>query len=218
MPYLCSMDLSRAAAFSGVAFLVILFPGPSVLFIVSRAISLGRVPALITVVGNQLGELLQVGAVAFGVGAIVSTSELAFTVVKLLGAAYLVFLGMQTIRRGRSPALSAAELISAGPWQLLRQAVAVGVSNPKTSVFFAAVLPQFVDMRLGHVPIQMLVLGGIWAVIALASDSAWGLAASGVRSWLTRSPRRFPRMQAASGVVIVGLGVGLALSGRSTSS
>jgi threonine/homoserine/homoserine lactone efflux protein len=211
------VDLSRALAFAGVAFLVILFPGPSVLFIVSRAVSLGRVPALITVVGNQVGELIQVAAVAFGIGAIVTTSDIAFTVIKLLGAAYLVVLGIQTIRRGRSSRGLAPELGSVGRWRVLRQAITVGATNPKTSVFFAAMLPQFVDTRLGHVPLQMLLLGGIWAAIALVSDSAWGLAASGVRRWLTVSARRLPRIQAASGAVMVGLGVGLALSSRSTS-
>jgi threonine/homoserine/homoserine lactone efflux protein len=212
------MDLSRALAFAGVAFLVILFPGPSVLFIVSRAISLGRVPALITVVGNQLGELIQVVAVAFGIGAVVTTSDIAFTVIKLLGAAYLVFLGVQTIRRGRSASAATPQTAFVGRRRVFRQAVTVGVSNPKTSIFFAAVLPQFVDARLGHVPLQMLLLGVIWAVIALISDSAWGLAASGVRRWLTVSSRRFPRIQTASGAVMVGLGAALALSSRSTST
>lgn len=212
------MDPGRTLAFAGVAFLVIIFPGPSVLFIVSRAVSLGRIPALITVVGNQLGELIQVVAVAFGVGAIVTTSQIAFTVIKLLGAAYLVVLGIQTIRRGWASGGRVAQPLSVGGRRVLGQAVIVGVTNPKTSVFFAAVLPQFVDTRLGHVPVQMLLLGVIWAVIALVSDSVWGLAAGGVRRWLVRSARRSPRMQAASGAVMVGLGVGLAVSSRSSST
>ncbi len=206
-------------AFAGVAVLVILFPGPSVLFIVSRSLSLGRVPALITVVGNQAGELLQVCAVALGIGSLVATSETAFTAIKLLGATYLVYLGIQTIRRGDVPDGLAAGRSTASRRRVLAQAVTVGVTNPKTTVFFAAVLPQFVDVRLGHVPIQMLALGAVWAAIALISDSLWALAASRARDWLTASGRRiFRRMQIGSGAVMVGLGVGLALTSRSTST
>ena len=219
MTYPGRMDASRALAFAGVSFLLILFPGPSVLFIISRSLSLGRMPALITVAGNELGEFLQVCAVAVGIGALVAASDLAFTVIKLLGAAYLIFLGIQTIRRGRSHAeVVSTPPASTGRGRVLAQGITVGVTNPKTTVFFAAVLPQFVDARLGHVPIQILVLGVIWTAIALVSDSVWALAASGARAWLTTSARRLRRLQAGSGVVMVGLGVGLALTSRSTST
>ena len=209
-------------AFAGVALLVILFPGPSVLFIVSRSLSLGRRRlALLTVAGNELGELVQVCAVALGVGALVAVSAVAFTVVKLAGAAYLVYLGVQTIRSrpltagsGSRPGAPAG----VSRRRVARQAFVVGISNPKTTVFFAAVLPQFADPSLGHVPLQLLVLGLIWTVIALVSDSCWALAASAARSWFTGSARRLRRLHWGSGVVMIGLGVGLAVSGRPNSS
>jgi threonine/homoserine/homoserine lactone efflux protein len=206
-------------AFAGVALLLILFPGPSVLFIVSRSLSLGRVPALITVAGNELGEFAQVCAVAVGIGSLVAVSATAFTVVKLLGAAYLGYLGVQTIR-GRGPSSGAAPGRSDGIPRLrvLGQAFVVGISNPKTAVFFAAVLPQFAVPSLGHVPLQLLVLGLVWTAIALGSDSVWALGSSAARAWLVGSGRRWRGIQWGSGAVMIGLGVGLAVSGRPTSS
>ena len=170
-------------AFAGVAFLVILFPGPSVLFIISRSLSLGRMPALITVGGSALGEFVQVAAVAFGIGALVAASTVAFITIKLLGAAYLVYLGIQTIRRARHGIVPASSTsATARPQRVLWQGIVVGITNPKTMVFFAAVLPQFVVVKLGHVPLQLLILGLVWVAIALISDTAWALAASAART------------------------------------
>ena len=169
------MDANRTWAFAGVAFLVILFPGPSVLFIISRSLSLGRVPALITVGGNALGEFVQVAAVAFGIGALVAASTVAFITIKLLGAAYLVYLGIQTIRRARHGIGSAPPASATARRQrVLWQGIVVGITNPKTMVFFAAVLPQFVVVKLGHVPLQLLILGLVWVAIALVSDTRVG--------------------------------------------
>jgi threonine/homoserine/homoserine lactone efflux protein len=213
------MDPGRVLAFSGVALLVILFPGPSVLFIVSRSLALGRVPALITVAGNELGELVQVCAVAVGIGALVAVSVTAFTVVKLLGAGFLVYLGVQTIRaRGARSDHAAGRPAGIRHRRVFGQALIVGISNPKTTVFFAAVLPQFADPSLGHVPLQLLVLGLVWTAMALVFDTGWALASSAARSWLSGSPGRLRRLRWGSGAVMVGLGVGLALSGRPTSS
>ncbi|MGA8016118.1 MAG: LysE family translocator [Candidatus Dormiibacterota bacterium] len=213
------MDPGRLLAFAGVALLVIIFPGPSVLFIVSRSLALGRRPALITVAGNELGELVQVGAVAAGIGALVAASSLAFTVIKLVGAGYLVYLGIRTIRGGRLTLANPGRPVAAGSWRrVLWQAFVVGVTNPKTTVFFAAVLPQFVAARLGHVPLQMLVLGLVWTALALVSDGAWALAASAAGSWVGGSAGRRHRLGWGSGVVMVGLGVGLAVSGRPSST
>ncbi len=211
------MDANRTWAFAGVAFLVILFPGPSVLFIISRSLSLGRVPALITVGGNALGEFVQVAAVAFGIGALVAASTVAFITIKLLGAAYLVYLGAQTIRRARHGIGSAPPAPTARRQRVLWQGIVVGVTNPKTMVFFAAVLPQFVVVKLGHVPLQLLILGVVWVAIALVSDTAWALAASAARTGVITTQRRFRRLQIGSGAVIAGLGVGVALTSRSTS-
>ncbi len=212
------MDVARLLAFSAVALALIVVPGPSVLFIVSRAWSLGRQAALITVLGNAAGEFGQVVAVAVGVGALVATSVAAFTVVKLLGAAYLIYLGVQTIRRGRAGVpLPTSPAPPRSHGRIVWQGLVVGATNPKSMVFFAAVLPQFVAPGLGHVPLQLLLLGLVWVGLALLSDSAWALAAGAARAWFTSSPRRFGTAQAGSGMVMIGLGVGLVLTSRSAS-
>lgn len=154
-------------------------------------------------------------AVAFGVGALVAQSVVLFTVIKLAGAAYLVYLGVQAIRhRNQGDDSSAREVRSAAPRRtLFWQGFAVGVSNPKSIVFFIAALPQFVDFHAGGVPLQMIVLGLVFIVIALISDSAWVLLAGTARAWFARSPRRLGIVRGIGGGMLIGLGGLLALSG-----
>lgn len=197
------------------AFVLIALPGTSVLFVVSRALALGRRAALATAAGNAFGVYLQVVAVALGIGALVERSAAAFTAVKLLGAAYLVVLGLRTFRRRER--LSVAVNQGTPPWstrRVLCEGVVVGVLNPKAIVFFAAVLPQFAEPERRAVPVQLLVLGLVFVAMALVSDSTWGLAAGSARSWFMRSPRRLRVIGGASGLVVVGLGARLAFSGR----
>jgi len=202
-------------AFVFFAFVLILVPGPSVLFVVTRSLTLGRGAGVATVVGNTAGVYVQVVAVAFGLGALVQESIAAYTVIKLAGAAYLVFLGVQTFRHRRS--LVGALDAPVEP-KVLRRILAdgflVGMFNPKVIVFFMAVLPQFVDRSGGSVALQLLTLGAIFCAIGLLCDSMWALLAGAVRSWLVASPRRLAAIGGAGGVAIVGLGAGLALSGR----
>jgi threonine/homoserine/homoserine lactone efflux protein len=204
-------------AFTLAALLLIVVPGPSVLFVVSRALAYGRRTALITVAGNAAGSFVLAAAVAIGVGAIVATSAIAYTAVKLAGAAYLVYLGIRAFRHRRALREAFAErgtrLI--GTSRTWWEGFVVGVTNPKGAVFFAAVLPQFVDRGAGQVSLQMLVLGAIFAVLALASDGAWGVAAGAVRDWFGRSTRRLELVGGAAGLTMVGLGLGLAVTGRS---
>lgn len=203
-------------AFIGTAFALIVVPGPSVLFVISRGVTLGRRAAVATVVGNSAGVYVQVVAVALGVGALVERSLVVFSVIKLAGAAYLVYLGIQTWRhRGRLRAsLLAPAPVAPSRRRVVWDGFVVGVANPKAIVFFAAVLPQFVDPALGHVPVQLLLLGLIFVAIALVSDSAWGVAAGTARNWLARSPRRLEVIGGTSAVVMVGLAARLALTGR----
>ncbi|MFG2636331.1 LysE family translocator [Streptomyces sp. NPDC048362] len=207
----------RLAAFAALSFLLIVVPGPSVLFVIGRALAHGRRAALTTVVGNTLGAYVLVAAVALGVGSIVERSVLVFTALKLVGAAYLVYLGVRAWRRRGSLRDAFAEPDGGpahGGLRTLGEGFAVGVANPKTIVFFAAVLPQFVDPGRGHVPAQMLLLGLVFNVIAVASDSVWGLVASGAREWFARSPRRLAAVGGVGGLTMIGLGVTVAATGR----
>jgi threonine/homoserine/homoserine lactone efflux protein len=204
-------------AFLAIAFVLVAVPGPSVLFVVTRSLTLGCGAGIATVVGNAAGMYVQAVLVAVGVGAIVQESIAVFTAIKLAGAAYLVFLGVQTFRHRRS--LADALHVPAQPRQLRRMltdSLVVGVANPKVIVFFVAVLPQFVDRSAGSAALQLLTLGAIFCTIALLCDGVWALAAGAARNWLVRSPRRLAAIGGAGGIVILGLGAGLAVSGRPT--
>ncbi len=209
------LPTTHLLAFCVTAFIVIAIPGPSVVFVVSRSLTSGRVAGLATVVGNAAGVYVQVVAVAIGIGAIVSRSIAVFTVIKLLGAAYLVYLGVQAIRHRRG----LSELVAAnGGARSTRRHVGdaffVGMANPKAIVFFAAILPQFVDKSAGQVPLQILLLGGIFVLIALLSDGLWALAAGTAREWFTKAPRRLERVRAAGGLAMIAIGVRLAFTQR----
>jgi threonine/homoserine/homoserine lactone efflux protein len=202
-------------AFALISFALIVVPGPNVLFVISRSLMLGRAAGVGSALGGQAGVYVQVAAVAFGVGTLVERSVVIFTVIKLAGAAYLVWLGVQAVRHRRS--LGAALSVAAERKTLariLRDGFVVGVSNPKAIVFFAAVLPQFVDRSAGHVPVQMLLLGMVFAAIAVLSDSTWALAAGTARAWIARSPRRLELIGGAGGLVMIGIGASLAFTGR----
>jgi threonine/homoserine/homoserine lactone efflux protein len=201
-------------AFAILSYLLILAPGPNVLFVVSRSLQLGRASGIAAVVGGQGGVYVQVIAVAFGVGALVERSVAVFTVIRLAGAGYLVFLGVQAIRHRKSlAAILAARVPQASTSRMLRDGFIVGLTNPKAIVFFAAVLPQFADRSAGHVPLQLLLLGLIFVAIALASDSMWAVAAGTARAWFSRSPRRLEAVGGASGLAMIGIGASLALTG-----
>jgi threonine/homoserine/homoserine lactone efflux protein len=206
---------SHLLAFTVTAFVIIAIPGPSVLFTVSRAITLGRAAGVATVAGNTAGAFTQVLAVAFGIGPLMERSVALFTVLKLAGAGYLIFLGVQAIRHRQSltEALGATiERKTAA--RIMIDGFTVGVTNPKVVVFFAAMLPQFVDRQAGHVPVQIIVLGAIFAGIALISDCTWALAAGTIRAWLARSPRRLELIGGAGGLAMIGIGTRLAFTGR----
>lgn len=202
-------------AFAVAAFVLIVVPGPSVLFAVSRGVALGRRAAVVTAAGNAAGVYLQVIAVAVGLGALVERSVTVFSTVKLVGAAYLVFLGVRAIRsRGELPAAFDGDNQEHRRRRVFWEGFVVGATNPKAVVFFAAVLPQFVQVGGAPVALQMLVLGLIFVAIALVSDSTWGLAAGTARSWLARSPRRLRQLSAVGGLAMIGLGLRLATTGR----
>ncbi|MFF5896738.1 LysE family translocator [Streptomyces argenteolus] len=209
------VSAERLLAFAAMSFLIIVVPGPSVLFVIGRALAQGRRAALTTVVGNTLGAYVLIVAVALGVGSIVERSVLVFTLLKLAGAAYLVYLGVKAWRqRGSLRTAFTAEKSTQGGLRTLGEGFAVGVANPKTLVFFAAVLPQFVDRTQGHVVVQMLALGLVFTLIAVVCDSVWGLLAATGRDWFARSPRRLSLVGGVGGLTMIGLGVTVAVTGR----
>jgi threonine/homoserine/homoserine lactone efflux protein len=208
---------NHVLAFAALVIVLVAIPGPSVLFTISRALTVGRRAALLTVVGNELGLCVQLVAVAFGVGAVVQRSAQVITVIKLAGAVYLVFLGVQAIRHRRSMAEALAVRVApVRPLRAIRDGFVVGVANPKTIVFFIAGLPEFTTTGPGHLPVpaQMLILGAMFPVVALILDSAWAAIAGTARQWLAGSPRRLALIGGTGGLVMIGLGVSIAATGR----
>jgi threonine/homoserine/homoserine lactone efflux protein len=209
------LPTTHLLAFTLVSFALIVVPGPSVLFVISRSLQLGRAAGVGTALGGQIGEYAQVAAVAFGVGVLVERSVAIFTAIKLAGAAYLIYLGVQAVRHRRSLAEALSEPVAKkSHGRIVWDGFLVGATNPKSIVYFAAVLPQFVDRSAGHVTLQMLLLGAIFIGIAVVSDGTWALAAGTARVWFARSPRRLEMIGGAGGLAMIGIGVSLAVSGR----
>ena len=188
--------------------IIILVPGPSVLFTVARAIAWGRFVAVMTVVGNALGMLVMSALIAFGFGPLLERSPLLYSVVQWAGGAYLIWLGIDALRHREA---HAADMVDQGPVapsgiKTLREGFVVGILNPKSLVFFAAVFPQFVDREAGNVSLQLMVLGIIFATIAVLSDGTWGIVAGSARVWLANNPRRLVQMRVVGGCVMLILG------------
>lgn len=205
--------LANLLAFALTALVIVVIPGPSVMFVIGRSLSLGRRGGLLSVVGNALGFIPQVTAVALGIGVVVAQSMVLFSIIKFAGAAYLVYLGVQAIRHRLALVSEEVGVSVRSSWRLLAEGFTVGLTNPKTIVFFVAVIPQFVDYSAGYVPVQMLVLGITAMTIGLICDSVWALSASFFRDWFARSPKRMSRMRATGGVMMIGLGGTLAFTG-----
>jgi threonine/homoserine/homoserine lactone efflux protein len=211
------ISADQVGAFAVASLVLIVIPGPSVLFVVGRALALGRASAISSVIGNALGVYVVASLVALGLGQAVQRSLIAFTVVKIVGAAYLIWLGVQAIRHRHG--LAAAFAGTTRPrsrWRAVGEGFVVGVANPKAVILFAVVLPEFVHRDAGHVPTQMLLLATISFAIALLSDSMWAVAAGAVRSWFARSPRRLGLVGGAGGLAMIGVGVSVAVTGRRT--
>jgi threonine/homoserine/homoserine lactone efflux protein len=208
------ISTTHLLAFVVSSFVLIAIPGPSVLFTVGRALVLGRRGGIASAAGNSVGALTQAMAVAFGLGALVERSIVVFTIIKFAGAAYLVYLGVQVIRHRHSFAGATASATVGSPRRAAREAFVVGLTNPKVIIFFAAVLPQFVDPAGAHPSLQMLLLGAVFTVMAFLMDSCWAVGAGTAREWFARSPRRLGQFSAVGGVAMIGLGARLAITGR----
>ena len=209
------VPLENLGAFLVASVVLIVMPGPSVLFVIGRTLALGRLGGLLSVLGNAMGMVPLVTAVALGVGALVAQSVVLFTIIKFAGALYLVYLGIQAIRhRADAAAAADGEAAPRSHWRQLGEGFVVGVTNPKTIAFFVAVLPQFVDLNSGSVPLQMIELGLVFFVFALISDAMWALAAAGARTWFGKSPKRIATLSATGGGLMIGLGGILLFTGN----
>jgi threonine/homoserine/homoserine lactone efflux protein len=203
-------------AFLVTVYVLILIPGPSVVFTVSRGVALGRRAALATVLGNTAGLMLQLLVVVIGLGSVLADSETVFLVMKLLGGGYLIFLGVRSVRsRHELAQLLAPAAVPRRPLRTtIREGFLVGVTNPKGLIIFTAVLPTFIDRAQGHATLQLATLGVICGLVAAVSDSTWALASGTARSWLGRSPKRLELLSAGGGVTMIALGAALVVTGR----
>jgi threonine/homoserine/homoserine lactone efflux protein len=206
---------SQVAAFALAALVLIVIPGPGVLFVIGRALAHGRGTALASAAGHAAGNAVVALAAALGVGTLVERSATVFTIIRLAGAVYLIWLGIQAFRRrGTLAAVLASSAEPRGTARATREGLVVGVTNPKALILFGAVLPGFVDRTTGHIPAQMLILSAIAIVIGVTSDSCWALVSGAARSWFAKSPRRLGLVGGAGGLAIIGLGLTLVLTGR----
>lgn len=203
--------IENLIAFSIAALVIILIPGPSVMFAVGRSLALGKGAGVLTVVGNAIGTSVWLVAVVLGLGAVVASSEILFYGIKYAGAAYLAYLGIQAFRHRKDHGFDIdASGVQQSKLKTLREGFLVGISNPKTMVFFTAVLPGFVDVKQGNVMLQLLILGLIFEVIGVLSDSAYAIGAGLARDWFARDPKRLAIVQGTGGLMIVGLAIWVA--------
>lgn len=192
---------------------LLIIPGPAVLYIFARSVEQGRLAGFVSVVGIHAATFVHVVVAALGLSAILASSALAFSVIKYAGAAYLIWLGLKKIF-GRNQILDAAagfKMQSHG--RLIRDGFLINLFNPKTAIFFLAFLPQFVDPNRGHVALQIIILGMIYIVLGLLTDGSYAYAAGVTSSWLRRSRRFLTAERYVSGTLLIGLGVTAAFSG-----
>jgi threonine/homoserine/homoserine lactone efflux protein len=205
-------DPASLAVFTVAALVLLLVPGPAVLYVVARSIHQGRRAGLASVLGIHVGTLVHIAAATVGLSAVVVSSAVAFTAVKIAGAVYLVGLGLWTLFSRRPE----ADVALGGERNLRRafaQGIVVNVLNPKTALFFLAFLPQFVDPDASHPAVQIAILGLLFAVLGLITDSLWAIAAGTAGGLLRRSRRFVTAQRYVTGSVYVGLGVATAFAG-----
>lgn len=193
------------AGFLILALVIIIVPGPSVLFAIGRALILGTKQALISVFSNAIGVGLQIVVVALGLGVLIQQSPEAFFAIKLIGAGFISYLGLRAILDRKKFELDGNTGTSNR--SVVAQSVVVGITNAKTFVFFLAALPNFVSPDDGNLTIQMLILGLVFLVIGVASDSVYAIAAGKARSWLAASNERLENFRGAGGMALALLGL-----------
>jgi threonine/homoserine/homoserine lactone efflux protein len=199
-------DSATLAFFAAASLALAVVPGPAVLYIVAQSVDQGRLAGLVSALGICVGGLVHVVAATIGLSSLLASSATAFTIVKYAGAAYLILLGIRRLLT-REQLEDEVARAPRSRRRLFVDGVVVNVLNPKTALFFLAFLPQFVNPGEGTATLQILVLGLLFAVIALCSDSLWALAAGTLGSWLRRSRWYLGVKRWVTGTVFVGLGL-----------
>jgi threonine/homoserine/homoserine lactone efflux protein len=197
-------DISTLAVFCAATLGLLLVPGPAVLYIVTRSVSQGRTAGLISVLGIHTGSIVHVAAAALGISALLAASATAFTIVKYVGVAYLLWLGIRKLMQ-KGGGEEIVELKVQSKRRLFWEGFVVNVLNPKTAIFFLAFLPQFTDPTVGPVGPQILVFGLVWLLLGMASDGTYAMLASALAGRLRHSARARRRLDVGSGVVYLGL-------------
>jgi threonine/homoserine/homoserine lactone efflux protein len=205
------IDPTAYLLFLGASLVLLLTPGPAVLYIVARSVEQGRMGGLVSVAGVGLGNLAHVIAAAIGVSAIIAASALAFSVLKYLGAAYLIWLGIKTLRAPVAPLT--LEVEGKPLRRLFTEGAVVAALNPKTALFFLAFLPQFISPSAGAVWLQILLLGGSFVLLGLTTDALYAITAGSLRHLFRNSLRVLKAQKLVSGTIYIGLGVMTAVSG-----
>lgn len=205
------VHLTNLPVFLLAALILLLTPGPAVLYIIARGMDQGRLAGFVSVLSIESGNSVHVLAATLGLSAILMSSALAFSIVKYLGAAYLIYLGVRRLLT-RSQDHEIASLQPQSLRRIYSQGVLVAILNPKTALFFLAFLPQFVDPSAGSVTLQLLLLGGMFVMMAIVTDSMYALLASTAGGWLKRNQSFLRADRYLVGSVYIGLGVTAALS------
>ena len=205
---------SRLPEYIVAAMVIILAPGPSVLFVIARAIAWGRATAVFTVAGNVTGAFSLSVFVALGLGPVLERSEVAYIAIQWGGGLYLIYLGIEAIWKRSVHAADMANQGDVAPSirRSIRDGFWVGALNPKGVVFFAAVLPQFIDRERGSITAQLIFLGAVFAVLAFVSDGSWGVLAGTARNWLATDSKRLEKLRATGGVIMILLGLQVLVS------
>jgi threonine/homoserine/homoserine lactone efflux protein len=205
---------SRLPEYIVAAMVIILAPGPSVLFVIARAIAWGRATAVFTVAGNVTGAFSLSVFVALGLGPVLERSEIAYIAVQWGGGLYLMYLGIEAIWKRSVHAADMANQGDVAPSirRSMRDGFWVGALNPKGVVFFAAVLPQFIDRERGSITAQLIFLGAVFTVLAFVSDGSWGVLAGTARNWLATDSKRLEKLRATGGVIMIALGLQVLVS------
>ena len=214
------IPLEQAIGITLASVVLIAVPGPSVMFVVGRALSYGRASAMGSVVGNAIGCYSVGVVIALGLGPLLERSELLFQTIKWAGILYLVYLGIQAIRHAGPVAAGEDDVAEAKsdknsktPWSAIRTGIIVGLTNPKSFVLFTAIVPQFIDPAAGGTVLQMLALGLVPMLIGLITDGTWALVAGRARAWLAKSPKRMTAIGRVGGASIIGVAASVAASG-----